>query len=475
MTFTPVGQSALRCRAERYALGLLFGVFCLGLLPGAVRAHEISDKKFAAPLPLPLLLAGAGITVAMTAALLALSDSKPVPRAAERPLLTVPAHRWSELRDFSAVLFAGIVMSIMAVGIVGRQVPNENIATVFTWGVWIHGLALVAIVVGNPWPVLSPWRLVYRGLTALEDRDIALVGGSRAPTIAWPALGGFLVLVGVIENLTVIPRSPRLTAAIVAGYGFVIVGGAMLFGTRWFDVADPLEVLYDLLGRVSPVAVLPDEVEVSLSVRLPWQATTKPIPDTSIIAFVVAMVYTVSFDGFIETRTYQSTLFAMRDYLGTGEWTSLLLYLAGFCGFVTLFVVACWGCERLGAEGGGWWSAAGSFAPSVIPIAAAYEVAHNYPFVLRSAGRGVALAVWPLVPGVEAFDPLWWVTLPQFWASQVLLIVVGHVIAVVAAHYIAVDLYESRSTLGHLPMVMVMVGYTVLSLWIISQPLVTTS
>ena len=72
-------------------------------------------------------------------------------------------------------------------------------------------------------------------------------------------------------------------------------------------------------------------------------------------------------------------------------------------------------------------------------------------------------------------DPLWWVTLPQFWASQVVLIIVGHVIAVVAAHYIAVDLYKSKATLGHLPIVTVMVGYTILSLWIISQPLVTTS
>ena len=344
MTFTAVGQSALRRRAECYALGLLFGVFYLGLLPGTARAHEISDEKFAAPLPLSLLLAGAGITVALTAALLALSDSNPVPRAAERPLLTVPASLWSRLRDFSAVLFTGIIVGIVAVGIVGRQVPNENVATVFTWGVWIHGLALVAIVAGNTWPVLSPWRLVYQGLTALEGRDIAVVGGSRAPRAAWPALGGFLVLVGVIENLTVVPRSPRLTAAVVAGYGLVILGGAVLFGTRWFEIADPLEVLYDLLGRVSPIAVLPhDEEEVSLSVRLPWQATTNPITDTPIIAFVVAMVYTVSFDGFIQTRAFQSLLFAARDALGTGEGTGLLLYLAGFCGFVIAFVVACWG------------------------------------------------------------------------------------------------------------------------------------
>ena len=62
----------------------------------------------------------------------------------------------------------------------------------------------------------------------------------------------------------------------------------------------------------------------------------------------------------------------------------------------------------------------------------------------------------------------------MFWGSQVALIVVGHVVAVVAAHYVAVERYGSGTAAhrGHLPLVVLMVGYTVLSLWIISQPVV---
>jgi hypothetical protein len=63
---------------------------------------------------------------------------------------------------------------------------------------------------------------------------------------------------------------------------------------------------------------------------------------------------------------------------------------------------------------------------------------------------------------------------PAFWGSQVVLVVVGHVVAVVAAHLAATARYGSprRARRAHLPLVVVMVGYTVLSLWIISRPVV---
>ncbi|EMA49977.1 hypothetical protein C451_18023 [Halococcus thailandensis JCM 13552] len=46
---------------------------------------------------------------------------------------------------------------------------------------------------------------------------------------------------------------------------------------------------------------------------------------------------------------------------------------------------------------------------------------------------------------------------------------------VVAAHAVSVGRYEtlSRARRAHLPLVALMVGYTVLSLWIISRPVVS--
>ena len=65
--------------------------------------------------------------------------------------------------------------------------------------------------------------------------------------------------------------------------------------------------------------------------------------------------------------------------------------------------------------------------------------------------------------------------MPVFWGVQVLLVIAGHVVAVVAAHEVAIRRYGSLAGArrGHAPLVAVMVGYTVLSLWIISRPVVT--
>jgi len=49
--------------------------------------------------------------------------------------------------------------------------------------------------------------------------------------------------------------------------------------------------------------------------------------------------------------------------------------------------------------------------------------------------------------------------------------VIGHIAAVVLAHRQALRDSATRPILAGLPIVMLMVGYTVLSLWIIAQPI----
>jgi hypothetical protein len=122
--------------------------------------------------------------------------------------------------------------------------------------------------------------------------------------------------------------------------------------------------------------------------------------------------------------------------------------------------------ERVGGGRSVPAAVATAFAGSVLPIAAAYEVAHTYPFVLRNLGTILALATGGTVdPALAALLPV-----PVFWGTQVVLVVVGHLVAVVAAHAVALDRYGAAGPRAHVPLVAVMVGYTVLSLWIISRP-----
>lgn len=60
------------------------------------------------------------------------------------------------------------------------------------------------------------------------------------------------------------------------------------------------------------------------------------------------------------------------------------------------------------------------------------------------------------------------------WYSQVALIVAGHVIAVYLAHAVALRLHgdSKLARRSQYPILVLMILYTVSSLWIISQPIV---
>ena len=59
------------------------------------------------------------------------------------------------------------------------------------------------------------------------------------------------------------------------------------------------------------------------------------------------------------------------------------------------------------------------------------------------------------------------------WFVGVAAIVIGHVIAVYVAHVISMRKMGSGAAIrSQYPMVVLMVGYTVVSLWIVAQPIV---
>lgn len=61
------------------------------------------------------------------------------------------------------------------------------------------------------------------------------------------------------------------------------------------------------------------------------------------------------------------------------------------------------------------------------------------------------------------------------WHLALSAIILGHVLAVYLAHVTALQLYETRRAAlwSQMPMVALMIGYTMVSLWILSQPIVS--
>ena len=445
----------------------LAGAVALWLLggTGVASAHPGIGSKFDAPVPLPLLFGGAALTVASTAGYLAVAD-RPV-RTGDRPLARVAPSTAQGLRVLGRGGFLLVFVAVLVDGAFGRGAQLENLATVVVWPLWLKGVAVAAVVAGSPWRVLSPWRTLYRGLCRLEGTEIAGRGYSLG---AWPALAGVLLL-GFVENLTVVPREPLPTTALLAGYASVMLLGGVAFGPAWFDRADALAVLYGLFGRVRIVDVRRTRRGgYELRLRPPWSGTLDPvsIPEVGV---VVAAVFTVSFDGFRETPEFAAAAAVTREAFGPGLAAALPLYAAGFGLFFAAFLAAGW--ATAGLLGRPSREAVRGIAPTVLPIAAAYELAHNVDYLLLNAGRAVELLA-ELGGASVALDPAAWLSLPVYWGLQVSLVVLGHVVAVVAAHAVLARDAGSTGTVGraHVPLTALMVAFTLVSLWTVSRPVV---
>jgi hypothetical protein len=117
---------------------------------------------------------------------------------------------------------------------------------------------------------------------------------------------------------------------------------------------------------------------------------------------------------------------------------------------------------------------------SLIPIALAYNLAHFLSFLLIQGQLIIPLASDPFGAGWDLFGTADYVinigviNARFVWFFSVAVIVAGHVIAVYLAHVQAMQLFSNRSLVikSQLPMLGLMVLYTVVSLWIVSRPIV---
>ena len=211
-------------------------------------------------------------------------------------------------------------------------------------------------------------------------------------------------------------------------------------------------------------------------------------PSASLVAFVLLLLATVTFDGFTETETWQANARAAFDALRAaglgGEASAALVDLAGLVAFPLVFVVVYLAFVVLigaASESVAHFAAlAPLFVFSIVPIAIAYHLSH-YISLLVVEGQLVFAGVsdpfgigWNLF-GTAAYRPDITAIGARFvWFFSVLAIVTGHIIVVWLAHREALDFYDRRQRAleSQVPMLALMLGYTMVSLWIIAQPIV---
>jgi hypothetical protein len=175
------------------------------------------------------------------------------------------------------------------------------------------------------------------------------------------------------------------------------------------------------------------------------------------------MLGTTAYDGFSgETRWYS---FVQSSALPARLWETVAL--VGFCLVVAGSLYAAAGLSARLAQVP-LRGIASAFAPSLIPIAAGYLVAHYWSLWVWEGTHGLARMSDPLGTGANwlgtaGLEPSAALIAPGLVAGiQVVAIITGHVLGVVAAHERAVSLFPRRAAvLGQVPLLVLMVVYTV--------------
>jgi hypothetical protein len=370
------------------------------------------------------------------------------------------------------------VLSLVAVvitGLFGSTNPVYNPSEYLVWIYFWAGLVIFSGLVGNIWYLVNPWAAIYDAMSRFERLGPVW----KLPNVGvWPAAAAYLAF-ACLELTSGMANRPWLVATLAIAYSAVTLAGMILFGRdEWLDHCEGFTVLFDIVGRFGPVEAERNATGRVTTVYLrPWGVgLLKPSPNGwDRVVFVILMLSTLAFDGILSTPAWQSFVVELEPvWLPMGAFGFffvrtlglLLLTIAFLLVFITFMeLVVFFGKRDVDLK-----ETITAFALTLVPIALVYNAAHNYTYLVVQAQGLIPL----LLPAFAGYKPSYALAQAStVWYAQVVLIVVGHVIAVYLAHLRAGERFRTaqRALLSQYPMLLLMVLYTMTSLWILAQPI----
>lgn len=448
----------------------------LAALAGAAWGHA-AEGGFVLLLPTDLYIAGGVASVAATVLLLAVLP----PHAAEavfRPLPLVRPPRLT-LRHATSLLAALLFAFLIWAGRNGPHDPVVNPLPLAVWTVWWIALVSLQGLAGNHWRWTNPWT----GPAAL----LSWLTGLRAPLRYprrlghWPGIATFLAFAGFLLA-DIAPTDPGRLAVVAGAYWLFAFAGLLLFGPAWLVRAEGLTVMMRAYGRMA----LFGRARGRLALGLPgWQVMARPKAGAGLAIFVLLMLGSGSFDGLNETFWWFARIgINPLEFPGRSEVIAQNLagLVAANAALITVFAGTVWLGLRLARADMPLAGAFTLFAPSILPIALGYHVAHYLASFLVEAQYALAAATDPLATGADLLGlGTFYVTTGFFsveskvriiWLSQAGAVVAGHVLAILLAHALAVRAFGTtrRAALSQAPLAAFMVLYTLFGLWLLASP-----
>ncbi len=407
-----------------------------------------------------------------------------------------------------ALGFVGVfaLVATIVTGYAGFTAPTSNPAEYIVWIYFWAGTLVVAAMIGNIYSLLNPWSALYDAVTwCLRRQSRGLVAYRQAWSI-WPAVAGYSAFAWfeLASGQSQIPAMVATATVVYTGYTLLMM---VVFGrTTWLTYGETFSVLFRLVGAFGPVAIAASGMcamctsncsqaqshcvdceecyraaprESRDVVLRPWSTGLLRLRDTgwAVVVFIILTVSSLAFDGITATPPWRSWV---SEHLDAGP---RVIATAGLLcvtlAFLAVFVVTAELVRRITGLTEQRTVVAALFAYTLVPIALVYNAAHNYSYIVVQSQGIIPLLADPLQNGANLLPTGGYLTsfaladAQIVWYIQIALIVGGHMIAVYLAHRRALILTAERrrALVGQLPMLLLMVAYTMTSLWILSQPI----
>ena len=452
-------------------------------------------QRYDLPIPLSLYLLGAGSTIVVSCVMLVLYV-----KAArhEHTYALVDLLRYRIGRAFVAIPVLATVrlaavfiyFLVVGAGLFGNQNPFRNLAPIAVWAAWWVGMAYVSALVGDAWKIANPLDTIFAFAERLHARlrpGKHLSRDFRIPPWvgAWPCVVLFLVFLWM-EMVWEESDHPARLAQAILGYSALTWAGMFLFGREsWTAHGEVFSRVFGILSRFAPLAIRLENrrvVEFRLRPFAVGLLNREPVNESEKV-LVLAILAAVSFDGFMETPAWLAIVDTLAAAPGDAvPWARTLGLIAAPLIFLGVYELFCRLIARCGDRRDASARIAGLFVLTLVPIAIAYQIAHYLSFLAMAWQYLIPLASdpfglgWNLFGTANYFVRIGIIDARLVWIVSVVVIVAGHIAALILGHLLSMREFADRRAAirSQWPMLVLMVGYTMLSLWIIAQPIVTS-
>jgi hypothetical protein len=444
----------------RLPIALIAGLAGLAV-PAVASAHSLSGR-LSSPLPFVAYVAGAGVAVAFSFLLVALSDPGPPKDTATHRTRTVPRVIRLLLRAIGLIGWLWIVAQALIGG-----ASDADVASLFLWRYGWVGLALLSAFIGPVWRWIDPFTTLF-DLGAWVLRKLGIRGLRPQPWPerlgVWPAAIGFAFFVWL--ELVARMDGGRPLGLVLVAYTLITLAGMANYGRdAWRERGETFGVWFGLLNRLARYAAVDGGDDGRVRHRPFGAGLVAGGWSVSLLVVLALGTGSIIYDGISQTEVF----FSLFGLPSVPEGTLIMtIFLVAICAAVL------WVGRRVGLA---------AMGAGLLPVAVGYLVAHYLATLLIDGQRIVVAISDPFQQGWDLFGMAFWEPRDDFlptelmWTIQVGAVVVGHIVGAWAGHAAGAQHRAARGAdareakRAQWSLAVLMVGLTALTLWSLGQNL----